>query len=295
MSKQSNSEGRELTQEEIDELAKYGRQKTLGESNVASALVDEDDTQEGDEDNDEDLDQENDENDTEEDDDLDADEEEEEQKPQKPATGVEKRIARITQKRREAERKAEELAEKLRAYEAGEKPEQENKQPTRAELLAQVKREEEIRDFGNRCTRISQRIAAKYGQEEVKDLYESMEDSGFDAENEDHLELMRDLTKHPKSAALYRALAKDYDAAQAIFTAPTRKQYAMLERYIEKFDARSKNRVSGAVSNTEQSGASKPVRRVSGTASANKTGGNTGTGSGDLTSAELLSIYPNGL
>lgn len=158
-----------------------------------------------------------------------------------------RRIGAITAKRREAEERAaqaeQELAEYRRALAAA-RGEEEPRQPEmtpdqirqqeRASIAAQGAQRRDVEGFGVATAKVADALAALHGREAITTATQSlMERSGLDFADRSHQQVIRDISELPNAGEVYYALANDPDAASALFDAPERRQYAMLQKFAD--------------------------------------------------------------
>lgn len=169
-----------------------------------------------------------------------------ERKTEEPAW-FSRRIGAITAKRREAEERAaqaeQELAEYRRALAAA-RGEEEPRQPEmtpdqirqqeRESIAAQEAQRRDVEGFGAATTKVADALAALHGREAITAATQSlMERSGMDFADRGHQQIIRDISELPNAGEVYYALANDPDAASALFDAPERRQYAMLQKFAD--------------------------------------------------------------
>lgn len=169
-----------------------------------------------------------------------------ERKTEEPAW-FSRRIGAITAKRREAEERAtqaeQELAEVRRAL-ATARGEEEPRQPEmtpdeiradeRSRNEARSAQERQVKDFEAVTVKVAQSLAGTHGWDAVKPMTDRLsETAGLDFANPSHQQIIRDISELQDPGAVYYALANDPDAASALFDAPERRQYAMLQKFAE--------------------------------------------------------------
>ncbi|WP_025886508.1 hypothetical protein [Asaia prunellae] len=169
-----------------------------------------------------------------------------ERKTEEPAW-FSRRIGAITAKRREAEERAaqaeQELAEYRRALAAA-RGEEEPRQPEmtpeqiraeeRSRIEAQTAQQRQLEDFSAVTVKVAESLAGTHGWDAVKPLTERLaETAGLDFNNPGHQQIIRDISELPNPGEVYYALANDPDAASALFDAPERRQYAMLQKFAD--------------------------------------------------------------
>ena len=169
-----------------------------------------------------------------------------ERKTEEPAW-FSRRIGAITAKRREAEERAEraerEVAEYQRALAASrgeEEPRQTEmtsdqiRSEERSRIEAQAAQQRQLDDFSAVTVKVAQSLAGSHGWDKVKPLSDRLtETAGLDFNNPSHQQIIRDISELQDPGAVYYALANDPDAASALFDAPERRQYAMLQKFAD--------------------------------------------------------------
>lgn len=161
------------------------------------------------------------------------------------------RIARWTRQTRDAQRRAqaaEEEAENLRRalahargedippshgkeYEAA--PSSPDNTPQPPHTLSPQEMEQHA-DFTRRCNDLAASYTEKYGQDSLTKAMSDLTDkAGLDGERPDHLELLSDMLDLPNADDVFHALAHAPNEASDIFNAPPRRQYALLDRFVQ--------------------------------------------------------------
>ncbi|WP_406586544.1 hypothetical protein [Asaia lannensis] len=169
-----------------------------------------------------------------------------ERKTEEPAW-FSRRIGAITAKRREAEERAaqaeQELAEYRRALAAARGEEESRqlemtpdqiRQQERESIATQEAQRRDVEDFGAATVKVADALAALHGREAITAATQSLiERSGLDFADRGHQQIIRDISELPNAGQVYYALANDPDAASALFDAPERRQYAMLQKFAD--------------------------------------------------------------
>ncbi|GAJ29728.1 hypothetical protein [Acidomonas methanolica] len=166
--------------------------------------------------------------------------------PKVPA-GLLKRIDVLTRHRREAEEeasRAKEENENLRRALAVARGEREvEPEPTVAQVRAEERAAAERRmaeqreqaEFGIVTRRVADSLAAKHGEGAIGTATQALAAyAGLDFGNRQHQQIIRDISELPNSGEVYYALAHDPDAASELFSAPERRQLALLEKFATK-------------------------------------------------------------
>ncbi|NVN44409.1 hypothetical protein HW537_10920 [Asaia siamensis] len=167
--------------------------------------------------------------------------------PKAPAAWELRRIGNLTGKWKSAEERGDrleqELAEVRRAL-ATARGEEEQRQPEmtpeqiradeRSRNEAQAAQERQVKEFEAVTVKVAQSLAGTHGWDAVKPMTDRLsETAGLDFNNPSHQQIIRDISELQDPGAVYYALANDPDAASALFDAPERRQYAMLQKFAD--------------------------------------------------------------
>lgn len=163
---------------------------------------------------------------------------------QKTPDWLQRKIDRATYERREAERQAQayrdELEQTRRALEAARGKQQDDPELTPDQIRQQERDaaaqqravEQEQNSFGEAAQKVAQEIVSLHGVDGVNQATKLLVDrGGMDFNNKSHQQIIKDISELPNSGAVYYALANDPDAASALFDAPERRQYALLQKF----------------------------------------------------------------
>ncbi|MBR0560057.1 hypothetical protein [Neokomagataea anthophila] len=163
---------------------------------------------------------------------------------QKTPDWLQRKIDRATYERREAERQVQayrdELEQTRRALEAARGKQREEPELTPDQIRQQERDaaaqqravEQEQNSFGEAAQKVASDLVGVHGADAVTQATKLLIDrGGMDFDNKSHQQIIKDISELPNSGAVYYALANDPDAASALFDAPERRQYALLQKF----------------------------------------------------------------
>ncbi|OAJ69036.1 hypothetical protein [Gluconobacter cerinus] len=169
-----------------------------------------------------------------------------EPKPDSTPEFLRRRIGKSVALQRQAERerdegrvKIENLERALRHARGEEEPAPREQTPDeiRAEERQRIERdsaqERSASDFNQTCNSLAQKIGSEFGERAAVEATQKLaENVGLSFDNPDHQSVIRDISKLPNAAQVYRALAQDPDAAYRIFEAEDKREgYAELRDF----------------------------------------------------------------
>lgn len=145
-----------------------------------------------------------------------------------------KRINSITSKRKQAEEENARLKaelDKLKGVKT------EKKQVTEDEIRADEQRKVHI---SNVTGKIAEDLAKIVGGNKVVPTAQKLcDEAGLDFDNPDHFALIEDISDYNNPGEVFKALADNPDEASDIFSAPARKQFLLLDKFISRMRDKS--------------------------------------------------------
>ncbi|WP_046901035.1 hypothetical protein [Gluconobacter oxydans] len=169
-----------------------------------------------------------------------------EPKPDSTPEFLRRRIGKSVALQRQAERERDEARaqienlEKALRHSRGEEeaaPREQTPDEIRTEERQRIERasaqERSTSDFNQTCNALAQKIGSEFGERAAVEATQKLtENVGLSFENPDHQSVIRDISKLPNAAQVYRALAQDPDAAYRIFEAEDKREgYAELRDF----------------------------------------------------------------